>query len=147
MFWRLVSNRSGFALALFALAAACTTYHAAGPTGGFTEIKLSDTSYQVQFRGNGYTGPARVQQFVLRRSAELALENGFRYFTTDAPQNLDRNDFWQQYRERGVTIRFADKASAETLDALVVVESTNEAAGGQLSEKARAQLQKFKEQS
>lgn len=84
------------------LVVGCTTYHAAGPSGGFSETKLSTTSYQVFFRGNGYTSPARVEKFMLRRAAELALENGYRYFKLDAPQNLDRRDFIAMYSERGV---------------------------------------------
>lgn len=132
-------------LATMLVTAACTTYHAAGPTGGFSEIKLSDTSYQVHFRGNGYTSPTRVQQFMMRRTAELALENGFRYFTMDVPQNLDRRDFWAQYAERGVVVRFATEPTAETADAVAVIESTNALAGGMLSPKAAAQLRSIKQ--
>lgn len=122
----------------------CTTYHAAGPTGGFSETQLSTTSYQVHFRGNGYASPARVEKFMLRRAAELALENGLRYFVLDAPSNLDRRDFWAQYSERGVTIRFHDAPSAETADAVLVIDDTNDLAAGRLSEKAAQQLSQFR---
>jgi hypothetical protein len=124
----------------------CTTYHAAGPSGGFSETRLSTTSFQVHFRGNGYASPARVEKFMLRRAAELALENGFRYFVLDAPKNLDRRDFWQQYSERGVTVRFAAEESNETADAVIVIEDTNELANNRLSTKATEQLKRFKSQ-
>lgn len=77
----------GIALAAASLGG-CTIYHAAGPSGGFSDTKLSATRYQVPFRGNGHTSPGRAEKFVLRRAAELALENGYRYFVMDAPQNL-----------------------------------------------------------
>jgi hypothetical protein len=134
-------------LSLLLAFTACTTYHAAGPTGGFSETKLSATSYQVYFRGNGYTSPARVEQFMLRRAAELALENGFRYFLLDVPQNLDRRDFWRQYSERGVNVRFAEQATAETADALTVIAETDTIAGGRLSAAARAALDRWKSAS
>ncbi len=122
----------------------CTTYHASGATGGFSETKLSATSYQVQFRGNGYTSPARVQKFMMRRAAELALENGFRYFILDVPQNLDRHDFWAQYAERGITVRVAESPTPEAADAVVVIDDTDEAAGGRLSPKALTAFTRFK---
>ncbi len=131
---------TAFCLIVVAVTLACTTYHAAGPTGGFSETKLSATSYQVYFRGNGYTSPARVQKFMLRRAAELALENGFRYFVIDAPQNLDRRDFWRQYSERGVNVRFAEQPSPDTADAVVVIAETDALAAGRLSDAARATL-------
>lgn len=126
------------------LAAACTSYQPAGLSGGFSETRLSATSYQVQFRGNSYTSSARVEKFMLRRAAELALENGFRYFTLDAPQNLDRKDLIGFYSQRGVTVRFFDAESTETADAVIVVAETDELAGGKLSDKARETLDGFK---
>ncbi|HET7437509.1 MAG TPA: hypothetical protein VFN10_22585 [Thermoanaerobaculia bacterium] len=134
------------AFAALVLIGCTTAYQPSGATGGFSEVKLSETSYQVRFRGNGYTGPGQVQQFMLRRAAELALENGYRYFTTDVPQNLDRRDMWMQYSERGVTVRFSQQATAETADAVTVIESTNQAANGRLSDKAAAELARLKAQ-
>jgi hypothetical protein len=130
-------------LPILLLAAACTAYQPAGLSGGFSETRLSATSFQVHFRGNTYTSPARVEKFMLRRGAELALENGYRYFTLDAPQNLDRKDFFGQYSQRGVTVRFFDAATGETADAVVVVAETDELAGGRLSMSARESLKKF----
>ena len=125
------------------LVAACTSYQASGLSGGFSETRLSQTSYQVYFRGNTYTSPARVEKFVLRRAAELALENGFRYFVLDLPQNLDRNDFFGQYSQRGITVRFVEAATTDSADAVVVIQDTDALAGGRLSDKAREALKKF----
>lgn len=123
---------------LFAIA--CTSYQPASLSGGFSETRLSATSFQVYFRGNTYTSPARVEKFMLRRGAELALENGFRHFTLDTPQNLDRGDLFGRYSQRGVTVRFFEAATAETADAVVVIAETDELAEGKLSPKAREAL-------
>jgi hypothetical protein len=128
-----------FSLALL-ISSACTSYQPAGLSGGFSETRLSQTSFQVHFRGNSYTSAARVEKFMLRRGAELALENGYRYFTIDAPQNLDRRDLFGFYSERGVTVRFFEAATAETADAVIVIAETDELAGGKLSPKARETL-------
>jgi len=122
----------------------CTSYHAAGPSGGFSETRLSATSYQVHFRGNSYASPARVEKFALRRAAELALENGFRYFLLDAPTNLDRRDFMALYSDRGITVRFLGEPTPEAADAVIVIEETNELAEGVLSAKAKEALSRFK---
>ena len=127
------------------LANACTSYQPASLSGGFSETRLSATSFQVHFRGNTYTSAARVEKFMLRRAAELALENGFRHFTIDTPQNLDRRDLFGHYAQRGVTVRFFETATAETADAVVVIEETDELAGGKLSAKARETLERLKQ--
>jgi hypothetical protein len=132
-----------FSLALL-ISGACTSYQPAGLSGGFSETRLSATSFQVHFRGNSYTSAARVEKFMLRRGAELALENGFRYFTIDAPQNLDRSDLLGRYAQRGVTVRFFEVATAETADAVIVIEETDELAGGKLSSKARETLSRLR---
>ena len=43
-------------------------------------MRLQDNIFKVNFRGNGYTGKGRALDFALLRSAELALENGDKYF-------------------------------------------------------------------
>lgn len=57
-----------------------TTYQRTGFTGGYSETQLDENVFKVSFRGNGYTGRERVSDFTLLRSAELALENGYKYF-------------------------------------------------------------------
>lgn len=48
--------------------------------GGYSETQLSENIFQVYFRGNGYTSQERASDFNLLRSAEVTLENGYRYF-------------------------------------------------------------------
>lgn len=70
-----------YVLILFALLSGCaTTYQPSSFSGGFSETRLGEDTFQVSFRGNGYTRPERASDFCLLRSSELALQNGFRYF-------------------------------------------------------------------
>lgn len=133
-------------LLFIVLFVSCTAYQPSGLSGGFSETRLSETSYRVYFRGNTYTSPARAEKLMLRRAAELALESGFRYFVTDAPQDLDRRDIFVNYSQRGVTVRFIESATNESADAVFVIADTDEIAGGRLSDKAREALKRFRAQ-
>jgi hypothetical protein len=65
--------------ALFMVGCA-TKYQADGFTGGFTETQVAENVWRVAFRGNGYTRSTRAEELALLRSADLAIQNGFRYF-------------------------------------------------------------------
>lgn len=66
---------------LFGVTLGCATgYHHDSFTGGYSETRLGEDIFQVTFRGNGYTRADKAADFSLLRSAEIALENGFRYF-------------------------------------------------------------------
>jgi hypothetical protein len=62
------------------LAGCATAYQRDGLAGGYTETQFGENIFQVSFRGNGYTRGERASDFALLRSAEVATENGFRYF-------------------------------------------------------------------
>ena len=68
------------AIVAIVLLGCATPYQRVGFTGGYSETQLGDNIFQVSFRGNGYTSRERASDFALLRSAELALEHGFRYF-------------------------------------------------------------------
>jgi hypothetical protein len=72
------------ALVIF-LTGCATKYQPEGFTGGYSESQLGDNIFQVSFRGNSYTGHDIESDFALLRSAELALQNGFRYFVIVRP--------------------------------------------------------------
>lgn len=67
-------------MSIIFLTACATSYHRDGLTGGYSEMALSSDTYQVFFRGNGYTSQSRVNTHLLRRCAELTKEKGFKYF-------------------------------------------------------------------
>lgn len=66
--------------AISLLSGCATGYQAQGLTGGFSETRLSDDIWQVNFEGNGYTRPRRAHDLALLRSADLTLQSGYRYF-------------------------------------------------------------------
>jgi len=57
-----------------------TPYKSSGFMGGFSETQFAEDVYRVNFRGNGYTSAERTQDFAMLRAAELAEQNGFKYF-------------------------------------------------------------------
>jgi len=71
---------SAFFLVAAVLSGCATGYQKQSVTGGYSETQLGENIFQVSFRGNGYTRRERASDFSLLRSAEVALENGFRYF-------------------------------------------------------------------
>jgi hypothetical protein len=62
------------------LSGCATSYQRKSFTGGYSETQLGENIFQVFFKGNGYTSRERAFDFSMLRSAELTLENGFRYF-------------------------------------------------------------------
>jgi hypothetical protein len=62
------------------LSGCATTYQKQSFTGGYSETQLGENIFQVSFKGNAYTSRERVSDFTLLRSAEIAIENGYRYF-------------------------------------------------------------------
>jgi hypothetical protein len=73
-------------VALMALSAACwltscaTSYQPLSFTGGYSDQRLDNNTAQVSFRGNAYTAPETVHSYLLRRCAEVTLQNGYNYF-------------------------------------------------------------------
>ena len=80
--------RNIFVALVFVLLGACATaYQPQGATGGYSQTQLGENVFQVTFKGNGYIDRETVADYALLRSAEVALENGFKYFViVDAQQ-------------------------------------------------------------
>jgi hypothetical protein len=81
------------ALALVVLLGACETpYQDMGFMGGVDELQLSDTTYRIIARGNDFTTSDRVQDFVLLRASQIALQRGYKGFVisseTDQSQTI-----------------------------------------------------------
>ena len=67
-------------LLCLSLAGCATGYHGAGFTGGYLNMKLQDNIFKVTFNGNAYLSMEKARDFVLLRSAEITIENGYKYF-------------------------------------------------------------------
>ena len=62
------------------LVGCATGYARRGWTGGYSDMKMQEDIFRVAFSGNAYVGMGRVEDYTLLRSAEVALENGYKYF-------------------------------------------------------------------
>lgn len=69
-----------FLAVLAGLSGCATAYQPQGATGGYSSSQLDENVFQVAFKGNGYTDRGIANDFALLRSAELALENGYKHF-------------------------------------------------------------------
>jgi hypothetical protein len=67
-------------LAAIALGGCATPYQSAGAIGGYSDRKIDDQTYHVQFWGNGYTTGDKVHKYFVYRCAELTRQAGFKYF-------------------------------------------------------------------
>ncbi|WP_133646390.1 CC0125/CC1285 family lipoprotein [Paraburkholderia flava] len=68
-------------LMALALAGCATPYQSAGAIGGYSDRKIDDQTYHVQFWGNGYTTDDKVHKYFMYRCAELTKQAGYKYFT------------------------------------------------------------------
>ncbi|MDD4874317.1 MAG: hypothetical protein PHE15_05015 [Dehalococcoidales bacterium] len=79
-----------FLFMILILAGCATAYQRKSLTGGYSETRLGENIFQISFKGNGYTSRERASDFSLLRSAEVALENEFRYFViVDSERHTD----------------------------------------------------------
>ena len=59
----------------------CTTsYQPKGTMGGYSEERILDNLYRVEFEGNQHSKPEIIQNYLLYRCAELTQEMGYNYF-------------------------------------------------------------------
>lgn len=79
--------------ALAAAACAATGPAAYGPADekgfGYEDTRIESDRYRVIYRGSGGMPPEQVEDFALRRAAELALANNYAWFRV-AASNLSR---------------------------------------------------------
>ena len=83
-------SAAAIALGMLSAVSACMTatpYQAyepeltAGVHGGFSEQRIAPDRYRVRFHGNELTSRDRVEGYMLYRAAELAVQNGYDWFT------------------------------------------------------------------
>lgn len=54
-----------------------------GEYSGYTDERLAENRYRVTFSGNSGTPREQVEDFLLRRAAEVTLQSGFTHFVFD----------------------------------------------------------------
>lgn len=48
---------------------------------GYTETKLTDTQYRIEFSGNRFTEESQINDYAMLRAAELTIQKGYDWFT------------------------------------------------------------------
>ena len=76
---------------ILSLYGCATGYKPVGAMGGFSSTQLDENVFTVSFKGNGYTGREKANDFALLRSAEITLEHGFKYFIIVDAQQYSKN--------------------------------------------------------
>ncbi|MEJ6519757.1 hypothetical protein PQI64_08410 [Shewanella bicestrii] len=73
---------AGLALMLSACATSYNTEKQFWSFGkGFETVQIAPDSWQISFVGNTHTDRALARKYVMRKSAELCKQTGYRYFT------------------------------------------------------------------
>lgn len=82
---RLLSGLSAIALVLAAACATGPAYKPMGPgeTTGYTDTQLAPNRYRVTFTGSSGTSRPDVEDYLLRRAAEVTARAGYPFFTFD----------------------------------------------------------------
>lgn len=73
------------ALAIGSLTGCATPYQPRGVQGGYSERRLGNDTFLVEFKGNGKTAQAVVSNMMLYRCAELTLQNKYDVFVVRKP--------------------------------------------------------------
>lgn len=94
-------------LGCVSLVGACTSipvYRERGPgeSVGYTDLRLTENRYRVTYAGGNATRRDEVEDFLLRRAAEVTLDSGYSHFVFDArdtsAETYYRNTFASQRR-------------------------------------------------
>lgn len=66
---------------LVALTSCATLYQKEGIfTNGYSDMRAGQDIFVVTYRANEFTPAEKVKKYAIRRAAEVALKNGYRYF-------------------------------------------------------------------
>ncbi len=90
-----MKNITKILLIFFILTGCATPYQKVGLSGGYSDTRLQNNVFTVNFRGNGHTSKERSSDFALLRCAELAIENGFKFFAIGDSSQDEKTMFYK----------------------------------------------------
>ena len=76
------------------LSGCVTQYQPNGIGGGYYDMQFNKDTYKVSYRGNAYTSRNRLQALLLKRCAQLTLNNGYKYFIILAGREDDNAGYF-----------------------------------------------------
>ena len=89
-----------------------TPYQPKGTFGGYSEEKILDNLYRIEFEGNQHSKPEKIQNYLLYRCAELTQEKGYAYFAiVNDERHFDENSV---HPERGMSFQTIISMSEDT---------------------------------
>lgn len=65
---------------LLIFAGCATPYQEMGFSGGVTAAQMTDTTFRISGRGNGYTGATVINDYVMLKAAETTVQHGYTHF-------------------------------------------------------------------
>ncbi len=65
----------------------CAASYHAGEKEGFSDIRLGQDVFSINFQGNAFTSAKRTEDFAMLRAAEVTAENGFLFFAILRAEN------------------------------------------------------------
>jgi hypothetical protein len=100
--WKAQAARAASLALAVLLIASCATgpvykARAPGETVGYTDRQLTDNRYRVTFSGNSATKREDVENYLLRRAAEVTLGSGFTHFVFDDRDTVARTYYRQTF--------------------------------------------------
>jgi len=108
-----------------ALAGCATAYQPDGVSGGYADRRLNYNTAQVSFRGNWFTTTEALHYYLLRRCADVTLQNGYNYFVlvnNEGPYESNTDIFGSQVDSATIKM-FKDNKPASAFDAVAVAKS------------------------
>lgn len=84
-----------------------TKYSSNNYWGGYYETQLSDSVFDVTFRGNNYTKIEKVNDYCLLHCADLTINNGYSYFEvieTPTLNNVNQSKRSYLYSQRTIKL-------------------------------------------
>lgn len=134
-------------LSAWSLSSCATSYQSFGLTGGYKQIQESEDTWRIRVDGNSYTSQERIAEFTSRRCAEIALENGKRYYqvVSQSVNTLEGIVAGTGTPYGKATIKLLDTPMEGEggKDALKVIKETESSAKGNLSAKAAKAMKAF----
>jgi hypothetical protein len=93
---RMIFNKALVLAFIFLLLSGCATpYQKLSYNGGYSEIPLNKDTYKVSFMGNAHLSADQVQNYLLRRCAEITLNKDYRYFAILSGGTYDNSSVYQ----------------------------------------------------
>lgn len=74
---------------------------------GYSDQRLAANRYRIVFTGNSATARTTVEDYLLRRAAEVTMQAGYNYFMFDTRNTEARTDYYTQFANRWPGSRFS----------------------------------------